>query len=145
MRRIYKIIFFNLFLYFVLCIITGCAEYFYPDREPYAGEPITPEQIAEISESIAESKAIAESEKAALNTEADTEPPFVPDTDNLGNTIVYWTYNGSVWHINSKCSALSRSLKIESGTEESAFSSGKERLCKKCSELLLEEENIPEE
>ena len=144
MRRSCIILFYILIISFGLCIFTGCAEYLYPERKPYAGEQITPQQIAEISESMAESKAIAESEKAALKTESDTEPPFVPDTDSLGNTVVYWTDNGSVWHINSKCPSLSRSLKIEIGTEESAINAGKERLCKKCIELLFEEESTSE-
>ena len=117
-----------------ICNFAGCADYFYPDREPYAGEKITPEQIYEISESIAESKAIAESEKNATNTEMVAET-FIPDTDENGNIIVYWTENGSVWHINSKCSSLSRSSKIEFGSEEVAVLAGKERLCKKCNEL----------
>ena len=135
MKKIYNKRAYFLQVVFIILNFAGCADYFYPEREPYAGEVITPEQIYEISESIAESKAIAESEKNATNTEAVTET-FVPDTDNNGNVIVYWTENGSVWHINSKCSSLSRSSKIEFGGEEEALTAGKERLCKKCYELI---------
>lgn len=144
MKRIYKKIIFIIPFVFILYSFTGCAEYFYPEKEPYAGEVITPDQIAEISESIAESKAIAESEKAA-NIEAVTEPPFVPETDVQGNVVVYWTENGSVWHINLRCASLSRSVKIESGSEDLALNSGKERLCKKCSELIFQEESTSKE
>lgn len=134
MKKIYNSFTYILFVVLFICNFAGCADYFYPEREPYAGEKITPEQIYEISESIAESKAIAESEKNATNTEMVAET-FIPDTDDNGNIIVYWTENGSVWHINSKCSSLSRSSKIEFGSEEVAVLAGKERLCKKCYEL----------
>jgi len=143
MKVEFKILIF-IILFFLICFcFLGCASYFYPERELYAGEEITPDQLFEISKELAESKALAESEKAAENTEEVTEP-FIPDTDDMGNILVYWTDNGSVWHINLKCPSLSRSVKVESGTENTAITKGKERLCKKCGELIAEENTSKE-
>ena len=136
MKIISKILFLFVLIY-SLCLFCSCADYFYPDREPYAGEVITPDQLEEISLALAESKAAAESEK---NTPDTTAPPFTPDTDNNGNIIVYWTPNGTVWHIDSGCSSLVRSTTIKSGSESMALESGKELICKKC-EGLIEETN----
>ena len=98
----------------------------------YAGEEITPNQLYEISQALVESN--NDTDKIEEVTE-----PFVQDTDNEGNLLVYWTKSGEVWHINKKCSALANSVNIESGTEEVAIVNGKERLCKRCGELIVDE------
>lgn len=57
--------------------------------------------------------------------------PAAAESDDLEN-VVYWVTGGEVWHITDKCSSLSRSKKILSGTVEQAMSSGKSRACKLC-------------
>ncbi len=47
---------------------------------------------------------------------------------------VYWVKNGEVWHRTDKCSSLSRSKNIRSGTVEDAMLAGKKRQCKVCYE-----------
>lgn len=53
------------------------------------------------------------------------------ETDDL-TLEVYWVSGGEVWHVTDKCSSLSRSKKILSGTVEDAVLAGKTRVCKKC-------------
>lgn len=53
--------------------------------------------------------------------------PHLTDT-----TIVYWVPKGKVYHVTKKCSALRRSLNIESGTIEEAKADGKMRVCEDC-------------
>ena len=45
---------------------------------------------------------------------------------------VYWVESGKVWHTTDKCSTLSRSKDIMSGTVDAAKAAGKERVCKRC-------------
>lgn len=119
-------------LIILILSLSGCASYFNSERELYAGEEITPNQLYEISQALVESN--NDTDKIEDVTE-----PFVQDTDNEGNLLVYWTKSGEVWHINKECSALANSVNIESGTEEVAIVNGKERLCKRCGELIVDE------
>ena len=52
------------------------------------------------------------------------------ESDENNAQTVYWTPNGSVWHVDPNCSSLSKSKDVRSGTIEE---SGKDRACKKCS------------
>lgn len=63
----------------------------------------------------------------AIETAPSVETAQLPETDT-----VYWVKNGEVWHVSAKCSTLSRSKEILSGTVEAAKESGKERVCKRC-------------
>lgn len=74
---------------------------------------------------------------------SDTEPDtdvFIADTEREDDTshteenpyTVYWVKGGEVWHTTSKCSSLSRSKNILSGTVEDALLAGKARACKRC-------------
>ena len=68
------------------------------------------------------------------------ETPIVPmetthassTDDNIQGGVVYWTPGGSVWHTSDKCSSLSRSKEILTGSEADARAAGKERVCKRC-------------
>ena len=73
----------------------------------------------------------------------ENETPVVPlDTANSSSSdtnsqtgtgqLVYWTPGGSVWHVTDKCSSLSRSKEIVSGSIASAQAAGKDRVCKRC-------------
>ena len=61
---------------------------------------------------------------------------YPKDYTEDGRLIVYWVKNGSVWHVSSKCSSLSKSSAsdIMSGSEDEAQAQGKERACKICSD-----------
>lgn len=60
---------------------------------------------------------------------------YPKDYTEDGRLIVYWVKNGSVWHVSSKCSSLSKTSAshILSGSEDEALAQGKERACKICS------------
>ncbi len=108
-------------LYLLVVVLSGCSEYSSSGGGFYAGETITPEKLAEISESIAAT--------AGTSAEKETKPP---DTDVEGNIVVYWTKSGGVWHYDKSCSSLARSSAVESGTLEEAMRAGKSRACLKC-------------
>ncbi len=76
------------------------------------------------------------SDTTAVIAEASTQEKYSKEYDLNGNLIVYWVKNGSVWHVSSKCSSLSKSSSADvlSGTEADAQASGKERACKICSD-----------
>ena len=50
----------------------------------------------------------------------------------LGDTSVYWTQFGSVYHLDTECQHLNRSSELFEGTVSSAIGAGKTRLCKTC-------------
>ena len=50
----------------------------------------------------------------------------------LGNTSVYWTQFGSVYHLDTECQHLNRSSELFEGDVASAIAAGKTRLCKTC-------------
>lgn len=47
--------------------------------------------------------------------------------------LVYWTENGSVYHLKKDCSSLRRSTNILQGSIAEALAAKKERVCKTCS------------
>lgn len=94
----------------------------------YAGETVTPGQIAEISRSLAESSSIVSDTTTPHNAENNS----ASDSSNSADVIVYWTPNGSVWHIKENCSSLSKSTDIRSGSTDDAIAAGMERVCKRC-------------
>ena len=50
----------------------------------------------------------------------------------LGDTSVYWTQFGSVYHLDTECQHLNRSSELFEGDVASAIAAGKTRLCKTC-------------
>lgn len=50
----------------------------------------------------------------------------------LGDTSVYWTQFGSVYHLDTECQHLNRSSELFEGDVETAIGAGKTRLCKTC-------------
>lgn len=52
--------------------------------------------------------------------------------ESVADPTVYWTEGGSVWHKDIKCSSLSDSKDVLSGTVSDALAHGKERECKRC-------------
>ncbi len=63
-----------------------------------------------------------------------TAPKYAAETDASGNTIVFWTEGGSVYHQVPNCSSLSKSKVILSGAIHSAAEAGKTRQCSNCFE-----------
>ena len=70
----------------------------------------------------------SDGDPADRSVPAQTEAPNNYYADNTSAT-VYWTPNGTVWHIDPKCSTLARSKTILSGT---IAESGKPRGCMVC-------------
>ncbi len=83
-----------------------------------------------------EAESISATDTTAVSTEVTTQERYTKEYDTNGNLIVYWVKNGSVWHVSSKCSSLSKSSadNVMNGTEAEAQASGKERACKICSD-----------
>lgn len=50
----------------------------------------------------------------------------------LGDTSVYWTQFGSVYHLDTECQHLNRSSELFEGDVATAIEKGKPRLCKTC-------------
>ena len=50
----------------------------------------------------------------------------------LGDTSVYWTQFGSVYHLDTECQHLNRSSELFEGDVATAIETGKTRLCKTC-------------
>ena len=50
----------------------------------------------------------------------------------LGDTSVYWTQFGSVYHLDTECQHLNRSSELFEGDVATAIAEGKTRLCKTC-------------
>lgn len=114
----------------LIFILSGCSEYSDFSRGFYAGETITPDQIAAIS------AGLVASEKSAAESKQTAAPETVKkpvDTDAAGNIIVYWTAGGSVWHTDRNCGSIANSSAVVSGTINEAAAAGKTRACMKCS------------
>lgn len=74
---------------------------------------------------------VQETTKAPETTAAPTMTSQSSSSDRKTGT-VYWVESGKVWHTTDKCSTLSRSKYIMSGTVDAAKNAGKERVCKRC-------------
>lgn len=72
-----------------------------------------------------------ETTKAPETTSAPSTTAQSSSSDRKTGT-VYWVESGKVWHTTDKCSTLSRSKDIMSGTVDAAKAAGKERVCKRC-------------
>ena len=66
----------------------------------------------------------------------DWNPVFLvvrrPPRSTLGDTSVYWTQFGSVYHLDTECQHLNRSSELFEGDVATAIEKGKTRLCKTC-------------
>lgn len=65
-------------------------------------------------------------------SESDESESAEPVTDDEAEDTVYWVKSGEVWHTTDKCSSLSRSKDIRSGSIRDAMLAGKTRVCKRC-------------
>ena len=74
---------------------------------------------------------VQETTKAPETTAAPSTASQSSSSDRKTGT-VYWVESGKVWHTTDKCSTLSRSKYIMSGTVDAAKNAGKERVCKRC-------------
>lgn len=74
---------------------------------------------------------VQETTKAPETTAAPSTTSQSSSSDRKTST-VYWVESGKVWHTTDKCSTLSRSKDIMSGTVDAAKAAGKERVCKRC-------------
>ncbi|MDE7298015.1 MAG: hypothetical protein K2N94_04190 [Lachnospiraceae bacterium] len=62
----------------------------------------------------------------------------------LGDTTVYWTPFGKVYHTDVECHAMNRTDTITEGTVEQAIAANRTRLCKYCETRDAEEPGNPE-
>ena len=91
--------------------------------------------VEDASANVVETEALIETAETVI-TETNMEPN--PTDENVNavaeptEKTVYWVKSGEVWHLSDKCSSLSRSKNILSGTVEAAIENGKMRVCKRC-------------
>lgn len=107
------------FLLLLSVTLVACSEYSSGAAGFYTGETLTPEAVESIWVAISERES-QESEK------------YTPTTDESGETVLYWTSSGKVWHISDECSSLKRSTNINFGNMEEAEAAGKQRACSVC-------------
>ena len=103
--------------------------------------------LDESSEQVMENSKITETQSSAENSESeknsDTEScgseslteSEISDTEDPSEEeelVVYWTKNGSVWHIYSDCGHLANSKEILSGSVNEALEAGKSGICSSC-------------
>lgn len=100
-------------------LLASCSSYSSGKPDFYAGETLTPEGVEWILAAI--------SEKEAAVTEK-----YSPTTDEAGDTVLFWSGSGKVWHISRECPSLKRSTNIKSGNKAAAEAEGKERVCSVC-------------
>lgn len=73
-----------------------------------------------------------------LETSETTKAPETTKTTEIATPsqpttgTVYWVSSGEVWHVTEKCSTLSRSKNIKSGSVSDAMAVGKARVCQRC-------------
>lgn len=133
----------------ILSFVCAC-DFDESERNFYGGELLNNEKLSEIKGSI-----FTEEDKTESNTKEKTES-IDKDADDESESMlesfidsnsegeprdevdedeiltVYWTKNGSVWHIDEECYRLNNSKEILSGSVEEAKESGKERVCSSC-------------
>ncbi len=91
----------------------------------------TPETVRAPETTKAPETKAQETTKAPETTSAPSTTAQSSSSDRKTGT-VYWVESGKVWHTTDKCSTLSRSKDIMSGTVDAAKAAGKERVCKRC-------------
>ena len=94
-----------------------------PSSEPSASDTHSPE-VSSPEDSANSDTPSSDSPKASDSSE-------IPE-DIDPNQMVYFTPNGTVYHLRKDCSSLSRSKEILEGTVEDAYLEGKEKPCKQC-------------
>lgn len=107
-------------LLLAVLILPGCVELFTGVATEETVKLLTPEDIESIFASIT----------------VDVTDEYVPETDDKGNTIVYWLKGGEVWHVSKFCASIAKAddASVNFGTIEEAISGGKKRACKICSD-----------
>lgn len=125
-----------LLLIIPLLMLAACSEYSYAVSGFYAGETVTPEQLAEISAGIAVFITQPGGEGTAAGSRA-VESVRNADTAENGDVIVYYTKSGGVWHYNRGCGSLQNSALVISGSIEEAKAAGKARECSICSKGIV--------
>ena len=149
------------FLTLFSLIFAGCGE----QQKYYAGEKVSPDDIARYSEEIFTEENKPTEETASENTATsdnkivdiittddittteshifdtleidtgNTEPE--PETDPIIDTQIYfWTPSGTKYHIYRDCGYLANSDTVLSGTLEEGMAAGKSGLCKNCEKKL---------
>lgn len=135
----------------IIIVSSVCAcDFDESEKKFYGGELLNNEKLSEIKGSIfteedkTESNTEEKTESIDKDTDAESESMlesvFISDfesetqggTDEEEILTVYWTKNGSVWHIDGECYRLNKSKEILSGSVEEAKESGKERVCSSC-------------
>ena len=99
--------------------------------EPLPETTAVPETVRAPETTKAPETKAQETTKAPETTSATATDSQSSSSDRKTGT-VSWVESGKVWHTTDKCSTLSRSKYIMSGTVDAAKNAGKERVCKRC-------------
>lgn len=113
----------------VLCF-SSCSQYAVGE-DFYAGKAVTPEDIESLYSAI-----------ATQNGESNDSAELVTaPTDGQGSMIVYWTANGSTYHLYPECRHYAKSSEKRTGTLDTAIRSGKKNMCSVCKKQSETENN----
>ncbi len=130
MPRTIKIFAFSSFILAVMLIFAGCGE-------DYAVLDISSDTYLYTPDLDFFDMLITDDTQTGASESA--EITELPETMNLPEAAddetadcVYWVSSGDVWHITEKCSTLSRSKNIKSGSVSDAMAAGKDRVCQRC-------------
>ncbi len=109
-----KILFITCVFLGILLLFTGCSEFIYQKDDFSTGKKLSSEDLESIKMKVQET----------------TAPSY--ETDINGETIVFWTDGGTVYHNHRNCSSLSKSKVVESGSVDDAIAAGKAKSCLIC-------------
>ena len=109
-----------------------------PETETAPADTAADDTTAPLPETTAAPETVRAPETKVQETTKAPETTAAPSTTSQSSSsdrktgTVYWVESGKVWHTTDKCSTLSRSKYIMSGTVDAAKNAGKERVCKRC-------------
>lgn len=107
MKKIVLLLLLAVCFFAILC---GCEK----ETKYYAGEKVSPDDIARYSEKIFD----------------ETADPIIE------TGVYYWTPDGGKYHIFRDCSSLANAKTVLSGTLEEGMAAGKSGLCKTCEKRI---------
>ena len=128
--KIFKISVYVVWCFALIGLMISCGSH----PADLGGVPVTPEMLESVSRSIAEMNTTEPTDQVVhMESSEQTEASDQESTEAVIPDIVYWTENGTVYHMDKQCNTLRHSEHILQGSIEEALLAKKERACKSCS------------
>ena len=134
MRHFIKILSLILSVVFLITMCS-CSLFTYDTSRFDGGDTLSDELLSKIENDLrneAQTSETTNDSKATEDIHSDLSVESESQDNKDGDTTVYWTSGGSVWHTSRECSYIKNSKNILSGTVDEAISSGKKQLCSSC-------------